>query len=180
MGMRVTVYCSATSGLPEKWREGAITTGRCIGMAGAKLVYGGVESGLMEVVAKATHEAGGEVVGVVPSRRKDMASKYIDVMIQSPDLGHRKEVMQTLGDVFVALPGGYGTLDELASTFAQLNFTDQKRPIVVFNPDGVFDPFFAQLQLMVKNGLMHPSKLDILHPATELKELETLLTDLLK
>lgn len=70
--------------------------------------------------------------------------------------------MQMLGDIFVILPGGYGTLDEFTTSFSYLNFTRAKRPMIIYNADGIFDPLLAQLNLMADNALMPRENLDIL------------------
>lgn len=74
--MKIAVYCSSVSDLPPEWQESARVTGRWIGEHGSSLVYGGVDAGLMRIVAESTKAAGGQVVGVVPMRRRDEAWPY--------------------------------------------------------------------------------------------------------
>lgn len=178
--MRVVVYCSAAEALPDHWREGAAAIGRWIGERGATLVYGGVNAGLMTETAAAARAAGARIVGVVPVRRSNMASPLNDIQISVADLNERKATMELLGDVFVVLPGGYGTLDELASTFAYINFTKQiGKHIVIYNPDGIFDPLMTQLDLMAEAGLMRPASRDVIittaTPAQTIAQLDRLL-----
>lgn len=178
--MRVVVYCSSAEVLPEHWREGAAAIGRWIGEHDAALVYGGVNAGLMSVTAAAAHEAGAHIVGVVPVRRNDAASSLNDIQISVADLNERKATMELLGDVFVVLPGGYGTLDELTSTLAYINFTKQNgKHIVIYNPDGIFDPLLAQLDTMVAAGLMrhscHEAIITTTTPAQTIAQLDRLL-----
>ena len=164
----VAVYCSAVNDLPEHWQEGARVTGRWIGGRKATLVYGGVGAGLMTEVARSTHEAGGRVVGVVPTRRREWASEYNDIVVPTSDLNERKGTMQLLADAFVVLPGGYGTLDEFSTSFSYINFTDQPdKHIVLYNPDGLYDPLLEQLRRMVDARLLRPMALDILTVVTE-------------
>ncbi len=175
----IAVYCSAVDSLPDHWQEGARVTGRWIGSHGATLVYGGVAAGLMTTVAAATHEAGGRVVGVVPTRRRDWASPYNDIVVPTSDLNERKGTMQLLADAFVVLPGGYGTLDEFSTSFSYINFTDQPdKTIVVYNPDGLYDPLLEQLRRMVDAGLLRPAAMDVLRVVTRpddiARELDTL------
>lgn len=157
--MRIAVYCSAASELPERWHNDAAALGSWIGRNGDELVYGGVEAGLMKTVANATAAAGGRVTGVVPSRRAHMAGRQLTTHIRTSDLSERKRIMLNLADVFVALPGGYGTLDEVATTFAHLNFTGRRTPVILCNSDGVFTPLLEQFQTMIKLGLMRPEML---------------------
>lgn len=165
--MKIAVYCSSVENLPAKWIEAAEVTGRWIGSHGAQMVYGGVDAGLMTVAARACKEAGGTVVGVVPWRRADRASQLNDVRVPASDLNDRKGVMQLLSDAFVVLPGGYGTLDEFATSFSYINFTHHRdKRIIIYNPDGLYDNLLAQLDVFIENGLMDSDRLDILEVTT--------------
>lgn len=123
--LTIAVYCSAAAGLPEHWQEGARVAGRWIGQHGATLVYGGVDAGLMTVVARTARDNGARVVGVVPTRRREWSSPYNDIVVPTSDLNERKGTMQLLADAFVVLPGGYGTLDEFSTSFSYINFNEQ-------------------------------------------------------
>lgn len=170
--MRIAVYCSSFDNLPPSWQESARAVGDWIGANHAELVYGGVDLGLMHTVAEATKAAGGAVCGVVPLRRADHAYPANDVNIMAAGLTDRKNTMQLLADVFVMLPGGYGTLDEFASAFAMINFSNlSHKRIVMFNPDGLYDHLLAQLDVMVERGVMNPSRMAPLHVATTVAEL---------
>ena len=169
--MKIVVYCSAADHLPQPWVDAARTVGNWIGQNGCQLVYGGVEAGLMTVTAQAVKDAGGHVVGVVPACKIDQASPLNDVQVPTADLNDRKSAMQTLGDVFVVLPGGYGTLDEFASTFAYLNFTGRRRPIIIFNADGLYSPLLRQLDAMQSNGLLRRNAMELIHVANTAPEI---------
>ena len=178
--MKIAVYCSSVENLPASWVEGATVAGRWIGQHGAQMVYGGVDAGLMTDAARACKEAGGTVVGVVPWRRADQASVLNDVRVPASDLNDRKGVMQLLADAFIVLPGGYGTLDEFCTSFAYINFTKQiGKHIVIYNPDGIFDPLMTQLDLMAEAGLMKPASSDVIiataTPAQTIAQLDRLL-----
>lgn len=174
--MNIAVFCSSAEGLSAKWQEAAQMVGQWIGKHSATLVYGGVDAGLMRILGYTVKEYGGTVVGVVPTRRHKSISKYNDVNIPSAGLSDRKYKMQILADVYIVLPGGYGTLDEFASTFSYINFTLQKnKRIFIYNPDGLFDPLLQQLRLMAEKGLMRKQCLDIV---TVIKTPEQLLTTL--
>lgn len=178
IGMKkIVLYCSSVEDLPRDWQEAAKTVGKWIGEHSLSLVYGGVHSGLMRIAAEAAREAGADVVGVVPARRRDAASPLNTVVVPTSDLNDRKGVMQMLGDAFVVLPGGYGTLDEFTTSFSYLNFTRQQRPIIIYNPDEVFDPVLEQLRRMVAMGLMPKANLEILHETHDLTELLHALED---
>lgn len=177
----IAVFCSAADGLPRQWIETASALGRWIGRHGAVLVYGGVEAGLMKTVAEAAKPAGARIVGIVPARRRTAASPLNDIVIPATDLNNRKAAMSHLSDVFVILPGGYGTLDELMTAFAYINFTDQQsKRIILYNPDGLYDGIIAQLDKFVSAGLMRPRCLDCLTAVTTTDSLLTQLEQDLK
>lgn len=174
--MNIAVYCSSVDNLPAHWTEGAIVTGRWIGEHKGQMVYGGVDAGMMTDAARACKEAGGTIVGVVPWRRADQASKLNDVRVPVSDLNDRKGVMQVLADAFVVLPGGYGTLDEFCASFAYINFTHHRdKRVIVYNPDGLYDHLFAQLNVYIERGLMPADRLDILDIVTKPADIATAL-----
>lgn len=169
--MKIAVYCSSRDKIDETYKDDAALIGKRIGMSGAHLVYGGIGKGLMRIVASEVRSAGGRVVGVVPISRKAMANKDNTDTILARDLNDRKSRMMLLGDAFVVLPGGYGTLDELISTFSFLTFTgDTSKRIVVINRDGIFDPILAQLRLMASRGLLDEKAIDCLSVVSDGEE----------
>lgn len=178
--MRIVVYCSSRENIPHSYRETAENIGKWIGDHGATLVYGGMNLGLMKIVADQVHRAGSRVVGVVPVKEKAKAFDGNDEEILAMDLNDRKAKMILLGDVFVVLAGGYGTLDEWISTFSFLTFAgDTNKTIIVVNEDGLYDPLLAQLRLMLDRHLLSVNNLSRLKIASSAQEcceiLETLL-----
>lgn len=170
--MNIAVYCSSVDNLPAQWKESARLIGQWIGSHRASLIYGGVNAGLMRICAEATKAAGGKVVGVVPMRRRDDAWPFNDVQVPACDLNDRKGTMQLLGDIYVVLPGGYGTLDEFTTSFSYVNFTRQLgKHIIIYNPDDLYSPLLQQLHTMVDRGLMAPERLDVLTVVTSLPDL---------
>jgi len=164
--MRIAVYCSARQNLPADYRQVADVVGRVIGQGSHTLIYGGLSLGLMDTVSKAAKESGARVVGIVPVSRKPFISPTNDETITVTDLNERKARMIILADMFIALPGGYGTLDELMSTIAFMRFTsNHSKPIIVANIGGVFNPLIEQLYRMADLGLMDPSVTNMLHLA---------------
>ncbi len=152
--MRITVFCSSRDANPT-YNAAARELGAFIGSRGHELVYGGIGVGNMLRVASGCKDNGGRVTGVVPIVKRPMAWEGNDENLAASNLLERKSKMITLGDVFVALPGGYGTLDELLSTYAELAFSgDRSKRIVVVNIDGLFDPTMEQLTAMQREGLL--------------------------
>ena len=132
---RVVVYCGANVGNRPEYREAAIELGRTLAAERIGVVYGGGGIGLMGVLADATLEAGGEVIGVIPEALKalEVEHKRLTAMHVVPDMHSRKAMMLGLADAVIAMPGGFGTLDELfeALTWSQLDYHRKDRKSVV-------------------------------------------------
>jgi uncharacterized protein (TIGR00730 family) len=150
----VCVFCSSAGGLPEEYRSAARELGRELAGRGHRLVYGGGNVGLMGEVARSVHAHGGTVVGVIPQGLVDRELAYdpADELVVTETLRERKAEMDARADAFVALPGGFGTLEELLEvlTLRQLRLHD--RPIVLVNVAGYWDPFLAMVEDMVAQG----------------------------
>ena len=150
----VCVFCSSAGGLPEAYRRAAHDLGRELAGRGHRLVYGGGNVGLMGELARSVHEHGGTVVGVIPQGLVDRELAYdpADELLVTQTLRERKAEMDARADAFVALPGGFGTLEELLEvlTLRQLRLHD--RPIVLVNVAGYWDPFLAMVSDMVAQG----------------------------
>ena len=150
----VCVFCSSAGGLPEVHRSAARDLGAELAARGHRLVYGGGNVGLMGEVARSVHEHGGTVVGVIPKGLVDRELAYdlADELLVTGTMRERKAEMDARADAFVALPGGFGTLEELLEvlTLRQLRLHD--RPIVLVNVAGYWDPFLAMVGDMVAQG----------------------------
>ena len=171
--LNVAVYCSAAGDLPESWVDAARELGRWIGRRGATLVYGGVDAGLMTVVARGVRDGGGgRVTGVIPDLRRDMASPLNDTEIAVAGLAERKAVMCRMADVYVVLPGGYGTLDEFFTTLADILFNPLTgKTIILYNPDGLYDSLLAQFDTLVAAGLIRQGSFECIRVAASVEEL---------
>lgn len=147
----ICVYCSSSNAIDDTYPPVAEALGREIARRGHELVYGGGAVGLMGVMAKATHDAGGQVTGVIPSKLQDREGIAYDAdeLIVTDTMRDRKRIMYRRAGAFVVLPGGYGTVEEFMEvlTLKQLGYHD--RPIVILNVDGFFDTllsFFEELR----------------------------------
>ena len=144
--MKIVVYCSSQEGLEKKYQQLARDLGTWIGQHGHTLVYGGSNAGLMHITAAAVHEAGGHIVGVIPEMFRHRIDPVCDEVVYTANLGDRKQYMIEIGDAFVIMPGGIGTLDEWMSTLAVMTIgNDDPRPIIVANLDGLYDATIRQL-----------------------------------
>jgi uncharacterized protein (TIGR00730 family) len=152
----VAVFCGSSLGLSPRHAEEAASIGRAIAAAGAGLVYGGGRVGLMGVLADAALEGGAPVYGVIPAglARAEVAHNGLTRLDVVATMHERKARIAEHAVGFLALSGGFGTLDELFEivTWKQLRHHD--RPIVVFNPSGFFDPLLAAIRRMTAEGFI--------------------------
>ncbi len=177
--MRISVFCSANSGIDPRYFDLARELGQWMGRNGHLLVYGGCDLGLMECVAEAVKYGGGQAVGVIPSRLEQggHTSQHIDVRILCETLGERKQLMLENSDVAVALPGGLGTLDEVFSMVAEGTLSYHDKRVVVYNMDGFWDDLQTLLDHLQERGLMRGDYHRLITFATTLDEVVAELGD---
>lgn len=171
--MNVCVFCGSSLGHDPVYSNSAQEFGRCLANAGFTLVYGGGKVGLMGVLADSVLKGGGNVVGVIPDflLKQEVAHLGVSKLEVVTSMHERKKRMADLSDAFVALPGGWGTLDELAEilTWNQLRLID--KPVFILNVEGFFDPLISQMEQMYKAGFLSKGNLrslKIVHSTHEL------------
>ena len=153
------VYCGSKVGSDPRHEAAAVALGGQMARAGVRLVYGGGSIGLMGVLADAVLDGGGEVVGVIPVGlfATEQGHGGLTELVEVGSMHERKARMATEADAFLALPGGLGTLEELAeiATWAQLGI--HGRPVAVLDVGGFWTPFLAFLDSMVDVGFLTPA-----------------------
>ena len=153
----IAVYCGSSSGNNVVYKENARATGRFLAQKGIDLIFGGGKVGLMGVLADAALEAGGKVTGVIPGflQTKEVAHEKLNELIVVENMHARKALIQEMSDGFIALPGGYGTLEEFFEmlTWGQLGL--HPKPVGLLNIAGFFDHILASLDHMVQEGFVH-------------------------
>lgn len=139
--LSICVYCGATDLASPKYAAAARQLGEALAARQWTLVWGGSKTGLMGAVARGAKESGGRVVGVLPEfiRKWEVAYDAADEMMVVETMQERKLLLQIRSDVFVILPGGIGTLDELADTLDLRNLSQHRKPIILLNQDGYYD-----------------------------------------
>ena len=144
---------------------------------GHEVVFGGVNQGLMECIAKATKAAGGHTIGVVPSivEETGRTSQYNDEVITCNNLSERKQLMLEASDVFIALPGGIGTLDEVFTIAASRTIGYHHKQVVLYNIRGFWDNTIAMLDDMQHRGMIRGNWRDYISVASSIAELEDIL-----
>jgi len=153
----IAVFCGSSKGHNGTYHEEARSLGRSIASLGMRLIYGGGKVGLMGELADETLRSGGEVVGVIPGflNVKEVAHDGLSELIIVETMHQRKARIHELSDGFVALPGGFGTLDELfeSLTWGQLGI--HRKPVGLLNVNGFYTPLVALLDQMVVEGFLN-------------------------
>ncbi|MDE3035898.1 MAG: TIGR00730 family Rossman fold protein [Nitrospirota bacterium] len=156
---RICVFCGSREGHKPVYAEAARTLGGLLAREGIGLVYGGGGIGLMKILADAVLDAGGSVIGVIPQALtvREIAHPRVADLRVVGSMHERKALMGELSDAFVALPGGYGTLEEFCEvvTWAQLGL--HRKPCGLLNVAGFYDPLLAQLDYQVTEGFLRPA-----------------------
>ena len=178
--MKLCIFCSANSQIDPDFFTLTDELGRWAAAEGHTIVFGGVNQGLMECVARAAHQAGGRTVGVVPRivEQHGRQSDYVDVDIPCDNLSDRKQLMQDQSDVFIALPGGIGTLDEIFTIAASATIGYHQKPVILYNMKGFWDSLILMLDDLHTRGVTRKQWRTYIKVATTLDELKALLADL--
>lgn len=154
----VCVFCGSSDAADPAYLAAAADLGRALAAAKLKLIYGGGGVGLMGACALAAHEAGGEVLGIIPNFLKEK-ERRLDVVetITVQSMHERKSIMFERSDAFVVLPGGIGTLEEVVELLSWRRLDLHGKPVVFYSPDGFWEPLFALFQHTVDHKLTPPS-----------------------
>jgi hypothetical protein len=182
-GRPVCVYCSSSDRIDDAFRPVAEALGAGLAARGHTLVYGGGDVGLMGVLARAVHDGGGRVVGVIPERLKvveGVAYHLADELIVTDTMSARKQIMMRRAEAFVVLPGGFGTLEELMEVMTLRFLGYHARPIVLVNTDGFYDDLLAFFDRLHEAHFARTRATGLLHvaptPADALAHLDTTFT----
>jgi len=177
--MNICVFCGSATGENPVYAESARELGRLLAKSSHSLVYGGGNVGLMGILADAVLDHGGEVIGVIPDFlvQREVGHRGVSKLEVVESMHERKKRMADLSDAFIAMPGGWGTLDELAEilTWRQLGLIYQ--PVGLLNINQYFNPLLEQMRSMVKEGFLRADNIDFLRvgPSAE-RLLEELVT----
>ena len=160
----ITVFCGSSMGVKSIFKNKAIELGKALAQRKIALIYGGAKVGLMGTIADAVLAEGGKVTGVLPKflQAKELAHEGLTELILVDSMHERKTTMNELCDGVLALPGGFGTLEELFEmlTWAQLGL--HKKPVALLNVGGFYDHLNLLTQVMVDNAFLKASNRDML------------------
>jgi uncharacterized protein (TIGR00730 family) len=162
---RVCVFCGSSFGVTGDYSDLARRVGLALSVYEATLVYGGSQSGLMGVLADEVIRAGRKAIGVYPRLLaiSEPAHEGLSELLLVDSLHERKARMNDLADVFLTMPGGMGTLDELSEMITWSMLGLHQKPIGLLNYNNYFAPLIAQIEQMVKEGFLSRSHRDLLH-----------------
>jgi len=152
----ICVFCGSKMGNRDIYKLAAQSLGKAIASRGLNLVYGGANVGLMKVIADTVLENGGEVIGVIPDffLRYEVAHENLTTIHIVKSMHERKALMAKLSDAFIALPGGYGTLEELAEITTWLQLDLHNKPIGMLNVDNYYKLLLEFFDHSVKEGFL--------------------------
>ncbi|HOD47573.1 MAG: TIGR00730 family Rossman fold protein [Opitutaceae bacterium] len=172
MSKLICVYCSSSDRLDAKYYAAAEALGRALAARGWGLVYGGGKVGLMGALARTVKAGGGRVVGVIPQFMcdKELAYDEADELVTVITMRERKMLMEARADAFVALPGGWGTLEEIMEILTLRQLDVIRKPCVFLNQDGFYDELFRFFGKMVEERFNKPTNLSLFEVARTVDE----------
>ena len=175
--MKICVFCSANQQIDHNFFAMTEELGRWAAENGHSIVYGGVNQGLMETLGKAAKEAGGRTIGVVPRMVEETGrtSDYVVIEIPCDNLTDRKQLMMDQSDVFIALPGGLGTIDEIFTVVASATIGYHQKTVILYNMKGFWDSLIALLDDLQAKGMIRGNWQDYIKTADSIEEISRLL-----
>ena len=195
--MKICVFCSANQQIDPEFFTMTEELGAWAAKNGHSIVYGGVNQGLMECLGKATKEAGGRTIGIIPmiveksGRMSDYVdiesiipmiveksgrmSDYVDIEIPCDNLTDRKQLMMDQSDVFIALPGGIGTIDEVFTVAASATIGYHDKLVILYNMKDYWNPLIAMLDELQSKGMIRGNWRDYIKTADSIEEISRLI-----
>jgi uncharacterized protein (TIGR00730 family) len=157
--VKICVFCSSSDAVDGGYLAAATQMGSLIGGGGHTLVFGGGRVGLMGAAARAAHQSGGTVIGIIPRFMDRPGVPYLesDQLIYTTNMSERKARMMEMSDAFVALPGGFGTLEEISEVITQKQFGFIRGPLVAVNTLGFFEPLAAFFERFYELAFAKPA-----------------------
>jgi uncharacterized protein (TIGR00730 family) len=168
----IAVFCASASGVNPVYQAAAEELGRALATRNIGLVYGGSNVGLMKAVAEAALSAGGKVIGVIPEVLVDLevAHHGITELLITSTMHTRKALIGEKADAFIALPGGFGTFEELFEVLAWHTLNIHGKPILLLNVNGFYDKLLVFLDHCVAEGMLKPKSRELLRVAENVED----------
>ena len=178
--MKICVFCSANQQIDPDFFGMTEELGRWAASNGHTLVYGGVNQGLMETLGKAAKEAGGRTLGIIPVivEKSGRTSNYVEIESPCDNLSDRKQLMMEQSDVFIALPGGIGTVDEIFTVVASATIGYHQKIVILYNLKGFWDSLIIFLNDLQAKGMVRGNWRDYIKTADSIEELSSLINEI--
>jgi cytokinin riboside 5'-monophosphate phosphoribohydrolase len=172
MSQALCVYCSSSDAVAPIYFETAEEVGARLARQGYTLIYGGGRIGLMGALARAVHQNGGRVIGIIPEflRSKGLAYEAADELVITRDLRERKATMEARADGFVTLPGGFGTLEEALEIITLKQLGQHAKPIVIVNTQDFYTPLLQLMERIYQERFAKPEYRQLYHFASDVGE----------
>ena len=176
--MKICVFCSANQQIDPEFFTMTEALGKWAAENGHAIVFGGVNQGLMECIGKATKEAGGRTIGVIPTKVEETGriSDYVEIEIPCDNLTDRKQLMMDQSDVFIALPGGIGTIDEVFTVAASATIGYHHKPVILYNMKGFWNDLIALLDDLQAKGMIRGDWRQYIKVADSIEEISRLIS----
>jgi uncharacterized protein (TIGR00730 family) len=170
---KIVVFCGSSLGFNPIYKEAAEELGDYFVNNNIGLVYGGGKIGMMGIISDTILAKNGDVIGVIPKllEKEEVLHNEVEEMIICKNMSERKVIMSKLVDGYIALPGGFGTLDELFEALTLNQLQIEQKPVGLLNVNGFFDATLLQLNKMVEEGYIKPQNLKLLLVANTVDEL---------
>ena len=177
--MKICVFCASSESVDDVYFEAAADLGKEIVMQGWELLYGGTNCGLMREVSDAVKNSGGKVTGIIPQCIVDrgVSAEGISELIVTSDMKERKSMMREKADAFIALPGGWGTLEEITEGMSKVSLKHLDAPCILYNLNGYYDGLKVLLGHMIEMGLSSKDRQEGVYFADTLDEIERILAE---
>jgi uncharacterized protein (TIGR00730 family) len=175
--MKICIFCSANQQIDPEFFSMTEELGTWAAKNGHSIVFGGVNQGLMETVAKAVKENGGRTIGVIPTivEKSGRISDYVEIEIPCDNLSDRKQLMMDQSDVFIALPGGIGTLDEVFTVVASATIGYHQKTVILYNMKGFWNPLIALLDDLKTKGMIRGDWQKYIKTADSIEEISRII-----
>lgn len=172
MSKSICVFSASSNAISSAFFALAEELGAALAARGHVLVYGGTNVGLMGAMAKAAQQHGGKVVGVIPAfiAKRGFAYEHADELIITNDMRQRKATMEARSDAFLALPGGFGTLEEVLEVITLKQLQQHIKPVVFLNRNGYYDPLAALFEHMYEQGFAKAAYRQMYHFADDVRQ----------
>jgi len=176
--MKICIFCSANQNIDPDFFTLTKELGEWIAKEGHTLVYGGVNQGLMECVGEACHNNGSLTIGVIPQivEKSGRISDFVDVDIPCDNLSDRKQLMSDQSDVFIALPGGIGTIDEIFTIASSATIGYHQKRVILYNMKGFWDSLIGMLNDLQQRGMIRGNWHEFIVVANNIEEIKQLLS----